>query len=298
MRILVFGAGVIGSLYAARLSSSGIDVALFARGQRLETLKKKGLLYYEENTLKKAPVNSIGKLENDDIYDYIFVAVRYEQVEGALMDIKENHSRNILTLSNAVEYDGWVNIVGDRLIPGFPGAGGDIKEDILHAKFGSKSIQGTTFGEINGETTERITELSRIFETAKIPFEIAENIRAFHITHAAVSMANKHFYTENGMLDLAAAKSRKVLESIAADIKHNITRVEEIGISITPPKMAMLKKMPASLFALLFYIMLNIPFTRHVLLGNHARAAKNEVLLLNKDFNSLCGKNGPHPRAV
>ncbi|MDR0410792.1 MAG: hypothetical protein LBH75_02320 [Treponema sp.] len=98
MRVLVFGAGVIGSLYAARLSSFGIDVALFARGKRLETLKKKGLLYYEENTLKKASINIIDKLENDDIYDYIFVAVRYEQVEGALMDIKGNHSKNTLSL--------------------------------------------------------------------------------------------------------------------------------------------------------------------------------------------------------
>jgi 2-dehydropantoate 2-reductase len=224
MRVLIFGAGVIGSLYAARLSSAGIDVVLFARGQRLETLKKKGLLYQEGNILEKASIKIIDKLEDGDIYDYIFVAVRYEQVEGALMDIKNNHSKNILTLSNAVEYDNWVKIVGDKLIPGFPGAGGDIKEDILHAKFGPKSIQGTIFGEINGETTERIRGISKIFETAKIPFEISNDIRAFHITHAAVSMANKHFYTENGMVDWKA-KNVKILKGIAVDIKNNLTRL-------------------------------------------------------------------------
>jgi 2-dehydropantoate 2-reductase len=287
MRILIFGAGVIGSLYAVRLSSIGMDVALFARGQRLDALKKKGLLYYEGNILKKAFVKIIDKLENHDVYDYIFVAVRYEQVEGALMEIKDNHSKNILTLSNAIRYDGWLKIAGDKLVPGFPGAGGDIKEDIVYAKFGSKNIQGTTFGEINGEKTERIMEISKIFETAKIPFEISSNIQAFHITHATVSMANRHFYTENGMVDLKSAKSMKILKRIAVDIKNNLAHMEKIGISIMPSKMIVLKKMPVYLLVLIFHIMLNIKYTRDVLLGNHARNAKNEVLLLNKDFHSF-----------
>jgi 2-dehydropantoate 2-reductase len=292
MRILVFGAGVIGSLYAIRLSSVGIDVTLFARGQRLKTLRNKGLLYYEENTLKEVSIKIIDKLENDDIYDYIFVTVRYEQIEGALMDIKDNNSKNILTLSNAVVYDSWIKIIGNKLIPGFPGAGGDIKEDILHAKIGSKNIQGTTFGEINGEKTDRIIEIAKIFETAKIPFEISNDIRAFHITHAAISMANKHFYTENGMVDSTSAKSMKILESIAIDIKSNLICIEKMGISIMPPKMVILKKLPVFVFVLIFYIMLSIKFAKDVLLGNHARNAKNEVLLLNKDFNNLCVKNG------
>jgi 2-dehydropantoate 2-reductase len=295
MRVLVFGAGVIGTLYAVRLSSVDIDVVLFARGKRLETLKNGGLQYYEKNILKKASVKIIDKLENDDVYDYIFITVRYEQVEGALMDIKDNHSKNILTLSNAVEYDSWVKIVGDKLIPGFPGAGGDIKEDILYAKFGSKNIQGTTFGEISGEMTERIMEISKIFETAKIPYEVSNDIREFHITHAAISMANKHFYTENGMVDLRLAKSIKILKNIAVDIKNNLMRIEEIGMSITPSKMVILKKVPVFLFVLMFYIMLSIKYTRDVLLGNHTRNAKNEVLLLNKDFNNLCNKNSVRP---
>ena len=291
MRILVFGAGVIGSLYAIRLSSICTNVALLARGKRKEILKEKGLLYYEKNILKKAEIKIVDKLENNDIYDYVFVAVRYEQVESALMELKENNSKNIITLSNAVEYDNWVKIVGNKLIPGFPGAGGDVKEDILYAKFGSKNLQGTIFGEINGEVTERIMEISKLFESAKIPFEISKNIKSFHITHAAIIVANKHFYTENGMVDLKTAKSIKVLKGIAKDIKNNLTAIEKIGIPITPSKMSTLKRLPEFLFVLIFYIILNISYTRDVLLGNHARAAKNEYFLLDKDFNNLVNQN-------
>ena len=45
MRILVFGAGVIGSLYGALLAEAGYDVSVYARGRRLESLTQDGLLY-------------------------------------------------------------------------------------------------------------------------------------------------------------------------------------------------------------------------------------------------------------
>ena len=39
MRILVFGAGVIGSLYGALLAEAGYDVSVYARGRRLVKMK-------------------------------------------------------------------------------------------------------------------------------------------------------------------------------------------------------------------------------------------------------------------
>jgi ketopantoate reductase len=43
MRILIFGAGPLGSLLAARLHQGGQDVTLLARGQRLLDLKKQDI---------------------------------------------------------------------------------------------------------------------------------------------------------------------------------------------------------------------------------------------------------------
>ncbi len=39
MRILIYGAGVIGSLYAALFAEAGYDTNIYARGKRLEILK-------------------------------------------------------------------------------------------------------------------------------------------------------------------------------------------------------------------------------------------------------------------
>ena len=41
MRILIYGAGVIGSLYATLFAEAGYDTSIYARGKRLEFLKEK-----------------------------------------------------------------------------------------------------------------------------------------------------------------------------------------------------------------------------------------------------------------
>lgn len=42
-RILVVGAGVIGSIYGGRLAENGAEVTFLARGKRLEELRTMGL---------------------------------------------------------------------------------------------------------------------------------------------------------------------------------------------------------------------------------------------------------------
>jgi len=44
LKILIYGAGVIGSIYASRLYESGCDVTLLARGEHYENLKQNGVI--------------------------------------------------------------------------------------------------------------------------------------------------------------------------------------------------------------------------------------------------------------
>ena len=62
MRILIFGAGVIGSLYGALLAEAGYDVSVYARGRRLESLIRNGLLFKSGGTIRKAPVRVLSEL--------------------------------------------------------------------------------------------------------------------------------------------------------------------------------------------------------------------------------------------
>ena len=71
MRILIYGASVLGSLYAALLAKAGYDISIYARGKRLEVLKNNGLLYKKDQSIIKAEIKILGKVPNDDMYDYV-----------------------------------------------------------------------------------------------------------------------------------------------------------------------------------------------------------------------------------
>ncbi|QHW33394.1 ketopantoate reductase family protein [Paenibacillus rhizovicinus] len=286
-RLLIFGAGVIGSVYALRLAQSGLDVTILARGKRLEALRREGLKYNDNGTIKQLSIKTIEKLENDDCYDFILVPVRYDQAESALSAIKDNWSKNIVTLTNTIGYDSWLEIVGDRLLPGFPGAGGDIKQGVLYAQFGSEKHQGTIFGEINGLTTERVKELAQIFESVNLHYEIQENIRAFHISHTALAIVNKHFYTNDGMVDIGTARSASTLSKIAAAIKQNIRLVEQAGIPVIPPETKAMGEMSDNDIISRYRQMLSNDFIIDVKLGNHAVSQKAEIMLLDEMFHKM-----------
>jgi len=53
MRILIYGAGVIGSLYTVLFAETGYDTSIYARGKRLEFLKKNGLLYKKNQNIRR-----------------------------------------------------------------------------------------------------------------------------------------------------------------------------------------------------------------------------------------------------
>ena len=76
MRILIYGAGVIGSLYAALFAEAGYDTSIYARGKRLETLRNNGLQYKKNQEVIKAEIRILGELPNDDIYDFVLLTVR------------------------------------------------------------------------------------------------------------------------------------------------------------------------------------------------------------------------------
>ena len=185
MRILVYGAGVIGSIYAVLMSEVGYGVTVLARGKRLTDLSNNGLRYYKKGKVEIANITVIDRLEDSDKYDYIFLPVRTEQLKQALCELKSNKSPNIVTMVNTLEkYEELEKICGvNRLIPAFPGAGGSIDNGILNASLTPKIIQPTTFGEISKRKTDRIAELAEIFRKSHIPYQIVSDMHNWQISH-------------------------------------------------------------------------------------------------------------------
>ncbi|MBA3825288.1 MAG: FAD-dependent oxidoreductase [Ktedonobacterales bacterium] len=129
LRLLVVGGGVIGSVYATWLQTSGHQVTILARGQRLIALQEHGLRIEDAQTgqVLTTPIATVDHLAPDADYDMLIVAVRLEQVAALLPSIAA--TRRIPTvlffLNNAFGVEQFVQAVGpERTVLGFPGIGG------------------------------------------------------------------------------------------------------------------------------------------------------------------------------
>ena len=86
MKILFYGAGVMGSLYAARLQESGQDVSILARGQRLADIREHGIVLDDGATGQRTAtrVNTVERLAPEDAYDLVVVPMPRNRVPAVL----------------------------------------------------------------------------------------------------------------------------------------------------------------------------------------------------------------------
>ena len=288
-RILIYGTGVIGSIYAVKLSEAGHDVFVYARGSRLQSLKSKGLLYNEKNTEKKASVTVIEHLAPSDVYDYIFVPIRNEQIEQALAELAVNESPNIVTMvNNPKGYAVWENLIGKgRLIPAFAGAGGKIENDVLHFMLTPGIIQSTTFGEVDGAITDRLRVLSEIFKQCRIPYSISKNMDAWQKSHLAlvVPLANAIYF--DGGDTYSMARNKEAVRMMSATLRKNFRALKANGIPIAPPKLNIFRICPLWIMNLLLKAFCNTKLAEGV--SSHVHFIKDEMALLEKGLNELIG---------
>lgn len=286
MKILIYGAGVIGSLYAALFGKAGYDVTVYARGRRLENFEKNGLRYFQKNKIHSAKVNIIGDVKADDCYDFIFLTVREDQVHQALRELSGNSSPNIVTMVNTLEpYSSWEDICGKgRIIPAFPGAGGSFRDDVLYADLTPRLIQPTTFAEINGEKTERTRKLAEIFRKSKIPYQIVKDMHQWQLCHLAmvVPIADAYYEADNPE---RAGREKAVMKRTAMQMKKNFTSLYKSGIVLSPPKMHIFRLMPVWVLRIGLGMVFESRFG-NVFMYQHSMNAPEEMRRLHEQFYS------------
>lgn len=290
MRILIYGSGVIGSLYAVLLEETGYDTTIYARGHRLEVLQNQGLLYKKNNIIKKVDIKVIDHLQDNDIYDFIFLTIRENQLYQALKELKFNKSKTIITMVNTLgNYEKWESIVGKgKILPAFPGAGGTITNNILDATLIPKIIQPTTFSEISGKKTKRTEQLSQILKHAHIPYQQVNNMHIWQLCHLGmvVPLADAYYQTENPKF---VGQDKVVMKKIARELKDNFKILYDNLHTLSPYKMNIFRISP---IPILTYILSQAYKSRfgHTFMYQHAIKAPDEMKELHNQFYSYIKK--------
>ena len=289
MKVLVFGLGVIGSLYAAFLSRNGCDVSVLARGHRLDELQEKGLLYRQGSHVKCANVRVLEKLEPNDRYDYIFLTVRAEQLHDALKQLRDNVSPAIVTMVNSLEdYHSWEAICGKgRILPAFPGAGGSIKDGILEAALTPRMIQPTTFAEIDGNNSPRVNVLRELLQGAGIPCQIVPDMHAWQVCHLAMvgPLADAYYMTDDPK---RVHKDKSVMRRTAQALHDNFQTLKKRGAAISPSKLNLFRLSPVWFLSIIMPLVYNSSFG-DMFMYQHAMKARDEMAKLHRVFYEYIG---------
>ncbi len=102
MKIIVLGAGALGSIVAAHLARAGEDVSLIARGDRATFLRENGITITGLNEFNVACpiVTDVSRLSGCDV---LIVAVKSQDVESALSSLAGFTFASVLSVQNGVK---------------------------------------------------------------------------------------------------------------------------------------------------------------------------------------------------
>jgi len=205
MKILVFGAGAIGSLFGGLLSKNN-DVVLIGRKPHVDAINKKGLkIKGKTNSRLRLPAfNSVKEIRFSP--DIIIISVKSYDTDAAAEQIKHlvADKTGVMSLQNGLgniekicKHINKKNIIACVTTHGavFLKSG-----TIIHTGVGK-----TTIGEINGIKSERIVKIAQIFNQAGIKTSINKNIQEEiwikAIINSSINPLTTFFNCKNGYLD-------------------------------------------------------------------------------------------------
>jgi 2-dehydropantoate 2-reductase len=303
MKILVYGAGVIGSIFAAKLSLSGNDVTVLARGKRLEEIRSDGIVLHRSGSPEReiARTKVVDSLSPVERFDYIFVVMQRTQVDSVLESLARNCSENIVFVVNtAAGYDEWTRAIGaERLMTGFPSAGGErlngcIRYYISHGIM--RSFQTTTFGEVYGKRSQRVDRLIDMFRHAGIPCVYCADMDAWQKTHVAMVTSIANALYGYGCDNKRIASSWTDVRNMVLGVKEGFAVLEKLGIRITPRKLAFWR-LPTGMLTAAFKAFMGTQLAE-LTMAKHCIAARAEMVALQEEFNRLIQKSGLNTRHI
>jgi 2-dehydropantoate 2-reductase len=187
MRILIFGAGVIGSVYGGKLLEAGHEVTFLARGCRFSELQSHGLLLEDAESGRRSEfaVRPVREPAAGERFDLVMVPVRSEQLSSTFMLLEQmREGSDVLFFGNTLGRQAEiVSAIGDRALFGFPAAGGVLSGPVV--RYVLIDQQRTTLGESTGSTTARVRGLQNALGRAGFPTTISTSIDTWMLGHTA-----------------------------------------------------------------------------------------------------------------
>lgn len=262
MKILIYGAGVVGSTYGWQLSEAGCDVTVLVRKGQKELVQKEGIRMVcsdfrgdsrkDTDVLFKPAV--IDELSSNNDFEYIIVSVNKMQLSGILPALSASAGEaNIVFFQN--NWDIFAEI-DKYLKPGqyffafpFMVGGGRAGTRICCAISGLK-YSNTPLGEKDGRITPRVEKLAATLDKAGLRPLVSRQISVWLITHYAVAAG-----LSAGIMSAGNARNfiadTSVVKTTMRAIREGLAVCRKMGIRPETEKANRLYRLPLFVSVLL-----------------------------------------------
>jgi 2-dehydropantoate 2-reductase len=283
MKILIYGAGVIGSIYAVLLHEAGCNVTLLARGKHYQYLKENGVIIKEavsgKRTVSSVPL--ISQLNAKDCYDLIILTVCLDQLEAILPVLNNNHNCPlVMTMLNNPENPAILaeKLKQKQVILGFPGQAGAYRDNVVN--YIQIKQQKTTIGEISGEISDRLKEIKALFEKAGFKMAVSVDMEAWLKIHAVfIACISAAIMKENGD-PVQLSKKRSTVKIMISSIREGFRACQKLGIPIAPFNLKMIFMIMPNWFSVFYWQRATRGQLGILGIAPHANKAAGEMKLL------------------
>jgi len=233
MNIVILGAGAIGSLFGGLLSKKN-NVSLIGRKTHVQAIKKNGLKITGKTQLnvRMSAEDSISKIGFSP--DLLILTVKSYDTENAIKEAKSIIGVNtvVLSLQNGLDHVNKISkiVSREKIIAGVTTHGAFFSKSGLIKHTGSGE---TILGELDGKKTERITNITDLFNKSGIETKISTNIiREIWIKaiiNSSINPLTTFFQCKNGYL-LENPVLEKLVENVCRE-STNIANASGLNLS-------------------------------------------------------------------
>ena len=290
MKILVYGAGVLGCNLARNMFRAGKDTTLLARGRWAEEIQTNGLRIKDKfsprMSVTRIPV--VTELKPEDAYDVIFVVLRYTQLDSILDTLRANGTKNIVFVGNDVRAEALAASLPEKnVLFAFALSAGHRERDHV----ASVDLKKITIGQLAGAPSNEAL-IAQIFDGTKYRVVYEPNMGDYLLCHAAfVIPAAFACYKTDGDLKKLKGNTAYLRRLIDANIE-GYRAIRNAGHEILPNADKEFEGEAYYKTCLRFFKLMCATSLGKICASDHAMNAIDEMSALNRDLKKFYDENG------
>lgn len=278
MRVLIVGAGVIGTVYGANLGAAGHAVSVLSHPPRINEVAAGGLAArdvltgnWTEAVVNVVPAAAVGH------YDLVLVAVRSDQLASACAGLTTLAGEPAVLLFGNNPRGRWAipATIPGRVSLGFPGVGGVLRDGV--AEYVRIKQQPTA---LQRTSDPRLNEMERVLRQRGFRVQRVTAMDGWLVYHAAFVACVTAALYRCGTDATRLAATRPTLSLMCAAVTEAFAALRQTGVTGLPRNLAVLHTPALHPLAVRYWARTMRSPAGELCFAAHARHAQTEMRAL------------------